>query len=134
MDVRLDVAGVPRQGVFELRQRPLLVPQQGKGKPEEVVRVRKTAPRLDQVLEQVDGAVVVLHGKALARLREQKVRTGLHAPVGATEQTGRGHPQNLHGGGSRGYGRPFRCPPPSGGRRPAASGPTGQGAPPRAPG
>ena len=78
MDVRLDVARIESEGPLELGEGPLALTQQGERKPEQMVGVCKAAPRSEQLFQEVDRAVIVLHRKALARLGKQMIRADLH--------------------------------------------------------
>ena len=65
VDVRLDVLRVPGQCLVERVERPVRLLHQLIGESDEVVHVREGPALLDQLLEQMDGAVVVLEREPL---------------------------------------------------------------------
>ena len=64
-----------RDQLVVMRERLFRLTHEGVGQPEEVVRVGKRPPRLYQLFEEVDRAVVVLELKPLAGLLDQMLST-----------------------------------------------------------
>src|SRR6266480_7058692 len=81
------------------------------------MRVGERPPAVDDFLQQVDGAVVVLELEALARLSHEVLRTDVHGPPRTTVRSAGPLPRCRPWAGSRARA------PPAAGRRPSAARP-----------
>jgi len=75
MDVGFDVAWIELEGPLEMSQGALGLTQQREGKSEQVVSIGELLAAVDDVLQQVDGAVIILEREALPRLVDQRFVT-----------------------------------------------------------
>ena len=78
VNVRLDVPRIQGQRLVEGREGTIGLPHELVTQAHEVVRVSEGPPRLHQLLEQVDRAVIVLELKALLRQLKLLRRTHVH--------------------------------------------------------
>ncbi len=87
MNQRLDVVGIEREGAIELLQRLVGLAGEGVGQTKQMVRVRKGAAGRDDLLEEMNRAVIVLQLKALVSLLDQMLGTDVHESPRTSQRT-----------------------------------------------
>ena len=78
VQVGLHVPRVDLQGPLEFLEGAFPLPEEGKGEPEKLMGIGESAALRQQLLQEMHRAVVILHRKAIARLRQQVLGTHMH--------------------------------------------------------